>query len=136
MSLSNPDRPYQSGHFDALAYPLRFDEDRGRYAKSETYAEYVRGLVLQVLMTAQGQRINRPDFGTPISQLMFAPLNDELISLVEAQVLRALKRWLDKVIRVDTIETRQIELTRLEVHVTYIILATGARVKTMAEVTP
>lgn len=130
MSLSNSD------HFDALTYPLRFDEDRGRYAKSETYADYVRGLVLQVLMTAPGQRINRPDFGTPISQLLFALLNDELTSLVEAQVTRALKRWLDKVIAVDSIETRQIELTRLEVHVSYTILATGARVKTMTEVTP
>jgi hypothetical protein len=130
MSLSSSD------HFDALAYPLRFDGERGRYAKSETYEDYVKGLVLQTLLTAQGQRLNRPDFGTPISQLLFAPISDELTSIVEAQVSRALKKWLDRVITVENIETRQIELTRLEVHVSYVIRATGARVKTMMEVTP
>jgi len=130
MSLSRPD------HFDALAYPLRFDEDRGRFSKSSDYAGYVKGLVLQVLMTAQGQRINRPDFGTPISQLLFAPINDELTSLIEAQVMRALKKWLDKVIAVDAIAIRQLELTRLEIEITYVILASGARIKTMVEVAP
>jgi len=125
-----------SDHFDALAYPLRFDEDRGRYAKSQTYDGYVKGLVLQVLMTAQGQRINRPDFGTPLSQLLFAPINDELSSLIEAQVARALKKWLAKVVAVETIVVRQLELTRLEIEISYVVLASGARVKTIAEVTP
>jgi phage baseplate assembly protein W len=92
--------------------------------------------VLQVLMTAPGQRINRPDLGTPISQLLFAPLTDELTSLVEAQIARALNKWLDKVIVVESVAARQMELTRLEVDVIYTILASGARVKTMAEVTP
>lgn len=130
MSLSSSD------HFDALAYPLRFDGDRGRFAKSNDYEGYVKGLVLQVLMTAQGQRINRPDFGTPISQLLFAPINDELTSLIEAQVMRALKKWLDKVIAVDAITVRQLELTRLEIEISYVILASGARIKTMVEVAP
>lgn len=128
MSLSSSD------HFDALAYPLRFDTDRGRYAKSPTYEDYVRGLVLQVLLTAQSERINRPDFGTSLSQLVFAPLSDELTSLVEAQVSRALSKWLDKVIGVDSVTTRQIAPTRLEVTISYTILATGAQVKTLAEV--
>lgn len=130
MSLSGSD------HFDALAYPLRFDTDRGRYAKSKDYADYVKGLVRQVLMTAQGQRINRPDFGTPLSQLLFAPINDELTSLIEAQVARALSKWLDKIIAVESVTARQLELTRLEVEVSYTVLNSGDRVKTLLEITP
>lgn len=130
MSLSNSD------HFDALAYPLRFDTDRGRYAKSKDYADYVKGLVLQVLMTAQGQRINRPNFGTPLSQLLFAPINDELTAVIEAQVTRALRKWLDKIIAVESVTVRQLELTRLEVEVSYSVLASGDRVKTLLEITP
>ncbi len=130
MSLSSSDQ------FDALAYPLRFDADRGRYAKSPDYADYVKGLVLQVLMTAQGQRLNRPNFGTPISQLLFAPINDELTSLIEAQVSRALAKWLDKVITLKTITVRQVELTRLEVEISYVVLASGGHVKTLVEITP
>jgi len=130
MSLSNSD------HFDALAYPLRFDADRGRYAKSTDYADYVKGLVVQVLMTAQGQRINRPNLGTPLSQLLFAPINDELTSLIEAQVTRALSKWLDKIIAVESVTARQLELTRLEVEVSYTVFASGDRVKTLLEITP
>lgn len=130
MSLLN------SEHFDALAYPLRFDSARGRYAKSKDYAEYVKGLVRQVLMTAQGQRINRPNFGTPLSQLLFAPINDELTSLIEAQTTRALKKWLDKIIVVESITARQLELTRLEIEVSYTVLASGNRVKTLLEISP
>lgn len=87
-------------------------------------------------MTAQGQRINRPEFGTPLSQLLFAPINDELTSLIEAQVTRALSKWLDKIIAVETITVRQLELTRLEIEVSYTVLATADRVKTMLEITP
>jgi hypothetical protein len=47
-----------------------------------------------------------------------------------------LNKWLDKVIVVESVAARQMELTRLEVDVIYTILASGARVKTMAEVTP
>lgn len=109
----------------ALAYPLVFDRDRGRFAKTIDYERYVRDLVLQTILTAPGSRINRPQVGTPVSQLVFAPLDAEIADLVTAQIRRAIERWLDRIVRVERIETRQPELTRLDVEVGYTILATG-----------
>jgi len=109
----------------ALAYPLAFDDERGRFAKTLDYERYVRGLVLQTLLTAPGERINRPEFGTPIPQLLFAAINEEIADLVKAQIHRAMDLWLDRIVRVERVETRQPEPTRFEIEVSYIILATG-----------
>ncbi|MFI2810792.1 MULTISPECIES: GPW/gp25 family protein [Microbulbifer] len=109
----------------ALAYPLALDEDRGRFTKTLDYERYVQDLVLQTLMTAPGERINRPEMGTPIPQLLFASINEEVADLVKAQIRRAMARWLDKVVRVEGIEIRQPEPTRFEIEVSYVILATG-----------
>lgn len=109
----------------ALAYPLAFDAGRGRFAKVIDYERYVRDLVLQTLLTAPGERINRPEFGTPIPQLLFAGIDEEIADLVKAQIRRALDRWLGDVVRVDRVETRHPEPTTFVIEVGYTILATG-----------
>lgn len=109
----------------ALAYPIAFDEGRGRFAKVIDYERYVRDLVLQTLLTAPGERINRPEFGTPIPQLLFSGIDEEIADLVKAQIRRALDRWLGDVVRVEKVETRQPEPTTFVIEVGYVILATG-----------
>lgn len=112
-------------NFDALAYPLNFDRDRGRFSNSLDYEAYILGLVKQVVLTAPGQRINRPSFGTPVSQLLFATISDEIADLVRAQIRRALESWIGNLIIVDQIETRVVSQTRLEIDISYIVRATG-----------
>jgi phage baseplate assembly protein W len=110
---------------NGLAYPLHFDADKGQFEKSADYNRHVAGLIRQVLLTAPGERINRPRFGTPISQMLFAPLSPEIASMVEAQILRALNEWLGDVIRVGQISTQVVEQTTLEIRIDYSVLATG-----------
>lgn len=110
----------------ALAYPLAFDADRGRFAKTIDYERYVRDLVLQTLLSAPGERINRPEFGTPIPQLVFASVNEQMVDLVNAQIRRAMERWLNRIVRVERIEIRRPEPSTVEIEVSYVILATGA----------
>ena len=54
-----------------LAFPLRLDP-RGRTALADD-EDYLRGLVEQVLFTRPGERVNRPDFGSGVDRLVFAP---------------------------------------------------------------
>ena len=69
-------------------YPFRIDE-RGRTA---TVSEelHIRQLIEQVLFTAQGERVNRPNFGSGINELVFAPNNDELATATQFLVQGAL----------------------------------------------
>src|SRR5579859_7503990 len=75
-------------HVSDLAYPLHID-GRGRTAEAG-YAAHVRDLIEQVVFTAPGERVNRPDFGSSILQLMFAPNSDSLEAATQAAVQAAL----------------------------------------------
>ena len=54
-----------------VGYPLRVDA-HGATARTDR-AGYLRDLIEQVLFTAPGERVNRPDFGAGVGQLVFAP---------------------------------------------------------------
>ena len=47
-----------------------------------------------MLFTAPGERVNRPDFGSGLLQLVFAPNSDELAGATQFLVQGALQQWL------------------------------------------
>ena len=59
--------------FTSIRHPFAVDLGRGRIAEEENYAEHVEQMMFQVLFTAPGERINRPDFGCGVKRLVFAP---------------------------------------------------------------
>jgi uncharacterized protein len=81
-----------------LGYPLRVD-DRGRYVGASD-VQHVEQMMLQVLLTAPGERVNRPDFGCGLTQRVFEPDNATLAASLRFDVTHALQRWLGDVIDV------------------------------------
>ncbi|MEV8313567.1 GPW/gp25 family protein [Streptomyces sp. NPDC059900] len=110
-----------------LAHPFGVGGD-GRTATSGV-TDHVRDLVEQVLATAPGERVNRPDFGSGLLSLVFEPHDDALAAAGRAQVEGALHRWLGEVIQLEAVTVQSIEST-LEVQVRYVIRATGERTAT------
>lgn len=84
----------------------------------------MRDLIYQVLFTNPGERVNRPDFGCGLLQLVFMPNSDALAAATQFIVQGALERWLADVIQVQAVEVMNQE-ERLTVEVTYIRLDTG-----------
>jgi phage baseplate assembly protein W len=101
-----------------IAFPFQVD-GRGRTADADLDA-HVRQLIEQVLFTAPGERVNRPTFGTPLGQLVFAPNSAELATATQFLVQGALQQWLGEVIQVESVEARSIE-SALEVTVQYVV---------------
>ena len=66
--------------------------------------ETIRGKIIQVLFTAPGERVNRPDFGCGLFNLVFEPNSEILAAAVEFTVGQALTRWLGDEIRVDGVD--------------------------------
>lgn len=63
----------------------------------------IRGKIIQVLFTAPGERVNRPDFGCGLLNQVFE-LNDPVrAAATEFTVGEALSRWLADDIRVDAV---------------------------------
>ena len=101
-----------------INYPLHFDS-RGRTAEAGD-DKHIRDLVEQVLFTTPGERVNRPDFGSGLLQLVFAPSSDEQATATQFLVQGALQQWLGDLIQVEAVEVLSEDST-LEVTVQYII---------------
>jgi phage baseplate assembly protein W len=111
----------------AWSFPFRVDA-RGRSALADADA-HARELIEQVLFTAPGERVLRPEFGSGIHQLLFAPAGDALAAATEASVRAALQRWLADVVEVADVSVGHDE-ARVTVQVAYRVLATGRRATT------
>jgi len=108
-------------------FPYRVD-DRGRTAEVDGDG-HVRDMIEQLLFTTPGERVNRPDFGSGLMQLVFAPNSDELAATLQMLVQGALQQWLGDRIRVEEVVAESEDAT-LTVTVRYVVLATQERVTT------
>ena len=107
-----------------IAYPFRID-GRGRVAAADE-EEHVRQMIEQLLFTAPGERVNRPDFGTGVMQLVFAPNSQELAAATEFTVQGALQQWLGDRVQVEAVQVESEDAT-LRITVQYILRRTQQR---------
>jgi phage baseplate assembly protein W len=98
---------------------------RGRSAATAR-DEHIRDLIFQVLFTSPGERVNRPEFGCGLKQLVFMPNSDVLATATQQLIQGALHRWLEDVIAVERVTVQAVEST-LEVTVVYTRRDTGQR---------
>jgi phage baseplate assembly protein W len=104
-----------------IAYPYSID-GLGRTAATDD-DHHVRDLIEQVLFTAPGERVNRPDFGSGLHQLAFALNSSELAAATKFIVQGALQQWLgDRILLEDVAIEAQEAL--LSITVRYQVRAT------------
>lgn len=85
-----------------IDFPLHFD-GRGRTATTGD-DDHIREMILQLLFTNPGERLNRPDFGSGIQQLIFAPNSSDLAAALKFTLNAALQRWLGDLIELQALE--------------------------------
>jgi phage baseplate assembly protein W len=78
----------------------------------------IRGKIVQVLFTAPGERVNLPEFGCGLFNLVFEPSNAVLAAAMEFTVSQALMRWLGDDIVVDNVSVEAAAAT-VAIEVTY-----------------
>lgn len=66
----------------------------------------IRGKIIQVLFTAPGERVNLPEFGCGLFNLVFEPNDFVLADAMEFTVGQALTRWLRDDIIVDAVSVK------------------------------
>jgi hypothetical protein len=118
----------------ALRHPLAVDPALGEIARETSYAAHVDQMIRQVLFTAPGERVNRPDFGCGLRRMVFAPNSEAGASLLKVQIRQALDRWLGTLIRVSDVVT-QVDAEVLRVTVVYVLRARQERRYLNLEVT-
>ncbi len=107
----------------AMRFPFHIGS-RGSTATTDTSEDaYVRDLLEQVLLTTPGERVNRPDFGSGLLGMVFAPGGDVLQAALQASVQATLQRWLADLVMVQAVAV-EVEESTLTVTVQYVVQRT------------
>jgi len=90
----------------AIRYPFTVDAGLSELAVEPDQTAHVKQMILQVLFTAPGERINRPTFGCGVRRMVFAPLSDASANLAQVTILEALNTWMASLIKTDKVDVQ------------------------------
>jgi len=107
-----------------IDFPFRVD-GHGRTAGTD-YDAHIRELIEQVLLTAPGERVNRPDFGSGLLQMVFQANSPEIAGALQFSLQAALQQWLGSLIQVEGLQVESSD-SKLQVSVQYVVLADQQR---------
>jgi uncharacterized protein len=91
--------------------------------------DHLRDLILQVLFTKPGERVNLPEFGCGVQQLVFLPNSDTLRTSTQFLVFNSLQRWLGDRIDIGTVTVTSLPGAEetVTIEIAYAIKATQQR---------
>jgi phage baseplate assembly protein W len=98
--------------------------------------DHLRDLILQVLFTNPGERVNLPEFGVGVQQLVFAPNSDTLRTSAQFLISTNLQRWLGDRIDVSqvTVASEPGSEETVTIEIFYTIKATQQRQSVQVQV--
>lgn len=104
-----------------INYPFRVSR-KGGIAQADM-ADHIQQLVEQLLFTLPGERVNRPDLGSGLMQLVFAPNNHALTTTFEFLIQGVLQAYLGNLIKLSALTVNS-EDSIFSVTVQYTVLST------------
>jgi phage baseplate assembly protein W len=105
-----------------IAFPFQLDS-RGQTARA-TDDRHIRDMLEQLIFTRAGERVNRPDFGSGLMQLVFAPNSPELAATVQFTLQAAIQRFLGDLVEVQEIDVQASD-SALIVDLKYVVRLTN-----------
>ena len=106
-----------------LAFPFRIGVD-GRSVAPATLDEHIRGEILQLLLTNNGERPFLPNFGGNLRRLVFQG-NDEITAgLAKSNISQALSYWLGHRVKVLALKVENLDAI-LAIDLNYQVIDTG-----------
>lgn len=105
-----------------IDYPFQFDNLGCTATTSDD--DHIRDMIEQLLFTNPGERVNRPDFGSGLLQLVFAPNSPELAATLQFTMQAALQRYLGTLIDVSSLDVTS-EDSKLQVFLQYVVKRSG-----------
>jgi uncharacterized protein len=109
------------------AFPFRIDSASGQAAQTN-YEAHVAQMIRQILLTMPGERVNLPEFGCGLRQLIFAPHSEALDATTKIIVQQALDRWLAGQIQVKEVKVIPLQdspdAAQLLIQIDYLLIET------------
>jgi uncharacterized protein len=116
MNMANLTNEPQKYLGTGLSFPLQTNVQGGLKLSAE--AQKVKESIWLILRTDLGERVYRPDFGCRLSELAFAPLNNDTLLRIRLYVIEALQTWEPR-IEVDEVRADPDTAGRVDIIVNY-----------------
>jgi uncharacterized protein len=94
-----------------LKFPFAFDS-AGKTATTD-WDDHALDLLIQFMCTHPKERVNRPDFGTPLPRVCFEGNSQGLAELIQFVTRAGLDRWLGEVLEIVDLSVQAEEATLL-----------------------
>jgi phage baseplate assembly protein W len=101
-----------------IDFPFHID-NHGRTASTDDDT-HIREMIEQLLFTNPGERVNRPDFGSGLAQLLFGPNSPELATALQFTMQATLQQWLGDLIQLQSLEVTSDDST-LNIFIQYVV---------------
>lgn len=108
-----------------IDFPYHFSGD-GRTAETGD-DDHIRDMIEELLFTNHGERVNRPDFGSGLLQMVFAPNSPEVATALQFSLQADLQKWLGDLIELQTLEVTSVD-SSLSITIQYLVRRTNERV--------
>jgi phage baseplate assembly protein W len=116
------DEKYHNHNYH-LDFPFGIGEQGG--IRTTGASDHIKDEIITLLLTAPGERVNQPEFGCGLKELVFAPNNGILLStMVDFKIEQALDRWLGDRIVADEVNV-QARDEELRIEIVYTIKETA-----------
>ena len=119
------------------AFPFRIDGAANEGARAP-YSPHVEQMIRQILLTAPGERVDLPQFGCGLRNLLFAPNSDALQVTAKLLVQQSLGRWLGDQIDVKSCNVTPGpggDMSQIAIEISYLLLETQTLQQTKVTVT-
>src|SRR4030095_322542 len=100
-----------------LSFPFRIGND-GRTVAVSTLEEHVRDELMQLLLTALGERLFLGEFGGGVRRLVFESADETTAAMSKALITESVSRWLGHRIVLELLDVR-IQNETLEIDIKY-----------------
>jgi phage baseplate assembly protein W len=96
--------------------------------RTTDYQQHVRDMIMSVLFTNPGERVNLPTFGAGIGRLTFGPNGTALIATAQFLISTNLQHWLSDILEVQsvTVSSEPGYEQSVTIDIAYVLKATGA----------
>ena len=109
-------------YIKSFRYPFAIDKGLGVVQEENNFEQHVKQLIIQLLLTTPGERVNRPDFGCGLKAMVFEGNSIITANLLQVTIRQSLDQWLGSVITINDVTTEAKE-EKLLVTVEYQLIA-------------
>ena len=108
-----------------LSFPMQIDEESGCLSSCSN-EQHIKQSLRSILLTAQGERVMRPDFGSGLSVYLFENIDATTVSLIKRDVRATIERFEPRVELIDVkVHNAVQDPAVLRVELSYRIKSTG-----------